>query len=215
LPRPAADGKSPPTAVERFAIGTPPRRLDGVLEVPAVARAGAVVCHPHPQYGGNMDNEVVVSVAEALAARGHAVLRFNFGGVGRSQGEYGGGDAELGDVRTATAALARRLPPGTPLLLAGYSFGAWVALRAACDGRAPGLGVTAVAAIAPPLAFFDWSFLAGVPVPVTFVVGEHDQYCPAARLQQAVADARATLRTIAGADHFFVGREDEVAAAVY
>jgi alpha/beta superfamily hydrolase len=84
-------------------------------------------------------------------------------------------------------------------------------MRAACE--AP--GVTAVVAVAPPLAFFDWGFLAGVPVPVTFVVGERDQYCPAARLHEAVADARATLRTIAGADHFFVGREDEVAAAVY
>jgi alpha/beta superfamily hydrolase len=198
-------------AVERLAIGSPPRRLDGVLDVPAGARAGAVVCHPHPQYGGNMDNEVVVAVAAALAARGHAVLRFNFGGVGRSQGEYGGGEAELGDLRAAIDALRHRLPPAMPLLLAGYSFGAWVALRVA--GDAP--GVTAVVAVAPPLAFFDWGFLNGVPVPVTFVVGDGDQYCPAGRLRQAVTDARATLRTIAGADHFFVGREDEVAGAAY
>jgi hypothetical protein len=193
-------------------VGSPPRRLDGRVSVPAGAAGGAVLCHPHPEYGGDMDNSVVTMVARALAAAGRASLRFNFGGVGRSQGHYGGGDAEVDDVRAALAALATRLPPGAPRALVGYSFGAWVALRAACDTDAVG----AVVAIAPPLAFFDWGFLGTLRVPTTFVVGDRDQYCPPDRLA-AVHTAhreRIRVRAVPGADHYLGGREAEVATAV-
>ena len=182
------------------------------MSVPAGAAGGAVLCHPHPEYGGDMDNSVVTMAARALAGAGRASLRFNFGGVGRSQGRYGGGDAEVDDVRAALAALATRLPPGAPLALVGYSFGAWVALRAACGTD----GVGAVVAIAPPLAFFDWGFLGTLRVPTTFVVGDRDQYCPPDRLAavHAAHRERIGVRAVPGADHFLGGREAEVAAAV-
>jgi hypothetical protein len=196
------------TPEEAIAIGAPPRRLDGRLALPATARSGAVVCHPHPLYGGSMDNPVVVATAAALAGAGRATLRFDFGGVGRSQGGHGGGPDEVRDVQNAAASLRARLPTGAPLVLVGYSFGAWAALTAA--GETPDLAH--VVAIAPPIAFGEWEFLRALRVPVTVIVGDRDQYCDATRV--------ATLRTglpvqvLRHADHFLAGREDEVAAAV-
>jgi alpha/beta superfamily hydrolase len=190
-------------------IGRPPRLLEADLAVPVGApRAGAVLCHPHPQYGGDMDNSVVVTVARALVSAGAATLRFNFGGVGRSQGEWSGGAEEVGDARVAFDALAARLAPEVPLVLIGYSFGAWAALRAAAQG----CPARQIIAIGPPLDFLDWSFLAALATPVEVVVGEHDQFCDRARL--AGIPQRIRVRTIPGADHFFAGRETAVAAAV-
>jgi len=190
-------------------IGRPPRLLEADLTVPAgVARAGAVVCHPHPQYGGDMENPVVLAVGRALVAAGVAALRFNFGGVGRSGGGWGGGGDEVRDVEAALEALAARLGPGVPLVLAGYSFGAWAALRAAAGGAR----ARQVVAIAPPLDFLDWGFLDGLAAPVDMVLGEHDQFCDPARL--ARVPERIRVHGIRGADHFFAGREAEVAAAV-
>jgi hypothetical protein len=189
-------------------IGEARRVLEARLARPKGYRAGAVVCHPHPQYGGDMDNAVVTLIASALVDAGRAVLRFNFGGVGASGGEYGDGVEETSDVRVAVAALATRLPAGEPITVVGYSFGAWVALRAAVAEGA----LERVVAVAPPLAFFDWDFLADVRPPVSVVVGDRDQYCPSARL--AALMGRYPVQTLAGVDHFFGGHEDEVAAAV-
>jgi uncharacterized protein len=202
-----------PLARERsLTIKTSQRELEARLAAPATpARAGAVLCHPHPEYGGSMDNAVVVTAAGALVARGFATLRFNFGGVGRSGGSFSGGPAEVDDARAALGALAETLRPDDSLVLLGYSFGAWVALRAAA-----GTSLRHVVAIGPPLDFLDWSFLGAVSAPITFVVGERDQFCAAAPLARVLAAqaGRIDLRRIAGADHFFVGREDEVATAV-
>src|SRR6185295_8845408 len=106
-------------------------RLEGRLAVPAGATRGAVVCHPHPQYGGTMDNNVVVAVTDALRAAGLATLRFNFRGVGSSEGRHGGGAAEVGDAHAALAHL--RAAGIEDVALVGYSFGAAVAARAAAD----------------------------------------------------------------------------------
>jgi len=163
--------------------------------------AGAVVCHPHPEYGGDMENAVVVAVARALARVGIPALRFDFG-------SFSGGSAEVEDARAALAALRDEVPAGAPLALVGYSFGAWIALRAAHEGA----DVAHVVAIAPPLAFFDWAFLAALRVPVAFVVGDADEFCDGARLRRVPETIR--VRVLAGADHFLVGREADVAAAV-
>ena len=189
-------------------IGAPPRVLEGVLAEPdAAPRGAAVVCHPHPQMGGDMENPVVATIAEALLGEGFLVVRFNFGGVGRSGGSYSGGPAEVDDVRHALDATASHVPSGLPTILAGYSFGAWAALRAA-DAR-----IDRVIAVAPPLAFLDWEFLPGVAVPVDFVVGDRDPYCPPARLAAATSPTR-RAETIAGADHFFGGAEARLADAL-
>ena len=197
--------QNPRVHEETVQLGSPPRCLEGRLAAPPGAVAGAVVCHPHPQYGGDMDNPVVTAVADALAGRGLAALRFNFRGVGRSQGTYDGGRGEVDDARAALAALVARLPERAPIALVGYSFGAAVALRAAADGVA-----TRVVAIAPPLALLEPDALAALARPLTVVVGDRDQFCPIDRL----AALGLTLRRVAGADHFLAGREREVAGAV-
>src|SRR2546428_12194195 len=98
--------------------------LEGRLAVPAGARAGVVICHPHPLYGGDMDNPVVVRVQQVCAELGLATLRFNFRGVGGSSGTHGGGVGEQDDARAALDALARAAGTG-PLAVRGHSVGAW------------------------------------------------------------------------------------------
>src|SRR5206468_8662511 len=101
--------------------------LDGRLSIPAAASRAAVVCHPHPQYGGEMDNSIVVATAGALCRRGIATLRFNFRGVGRSEGRSGEGICELEDARAAVERMRGELP-NVPIALGGYPCGAMVAM---------------------------------------------------------------------------------------
>jgi alpha/beta superfamily hydrolase len=176
--------------------------LEARLAVPAGAAAGVVLCHPHPLYGGDMDNPVVVRAQEVCAALGLATLRFNFRGVGGSTGSHGGGVGEQEDARAALDALAKAA--GTArLAIAGYSFGAWVAaLAASRDAR-----VGALALIAPPLAHCDFGALEGRRVPTLAVCGSVDPYCPAADLERFAARyAWVTTVVIDGADHFFFGK---------
>ena len=157
-----------------------------------------------------MDNNVVVGVARVLADAGVAVLRFNFGGVGESQGAYGQGREEQCDVGAAEATLAARLPAGTPVAIVGYSFGAWVGAMAA-----QGLPrVRRVVTVAPPLQFFDWSFARALRQPLDVVVGDRDSFCPSDTLERFVAAHGSRATVLAGADHFFGGREAEVGRAV-
>jgi len=194
-------------------IERPARALDGVLARPEkTLRGGAVLCHPHPQYLGSMDNTVIVAVSRALVTSGFATLRFNFGGVGRSQGAYSGGPEEVEDARAAVDTLAAYLPPGAPLHLVGYSYGAWVALLAGPRSTR----VARIVAIAPPLNLFDWRSLGAIPQPVSIIAAEHDQFCAPHHLARVISERGgqvAVRATIAGADHFFVGFEDQVAAA--
>ena len=159
-----------------------------------------------------MHNPVVEAVVRALVGVGWMALRFNFGGVGRSGGTYSGGPEEIGDVTVALNAVTERMPSGTPRLVAGYSFGAWAGAMAARDVE----GLYRVVAVAPPLAFFDWSFAESLKAPLAIVVGDHDQYCPRSSLDALSAGlaGRASVAIIPHADHFLAGREDDVAAAV-
>jgi uncharacterized protein len=176
--------------------------LESRLAVPAGAPAGVVICHPHPLYGGDMDNPVVVRVQEVCAELGLATLRFNFRGVGGSSGTHGGGLGEQDDTRAALDVLARET--GTiPLAIAGYSFGAWVAALVGCrDAR-----VGALALIAPPLAMYDFGGVESKRVPTLAVAGTADPYCPASDFQRFTARfAWVTSAVIEGADHFFFGK---------
>jgi uncharacterized protein len=185
--------------------------LEGVLSVPGGATAGVVVCHPHPCYGGDMDNHVVRVAARACAAGGLATLRFNFRGVGDSQGAWDEGRGEREDVRSAAAWLRAALAPPARVALAGYSFGAAMAAAAAAGDTAAGLAL-----IAPPFAagWGAWTPLA-VDGPVLVVAGRDDDYCPRealARLAAAVPAVRITV--IEGADHFFSGGLPSLEAAL-
>src|SRR5437867_1445072 len=185
--------------------------LDGRLSIPAAASRAAVVCHPHPQYGGEMDNSIVVATAGALCRRGVATLRFNFRGVGRSEGRYGEGRGELQDARAAVDRLRDELP-NTPIALGGYSFGAMVALLAG-HGHAE---VDRLFAIALPVSMFDVSPIAGSAKPKLFLAGDRDPYCPYAALEEVVSGLAGenVLHRLGGADHFLFGFEEEVGEAV-
>lgn len=174
--------------------------------LPGTAGPGAVITHPHPLFGGSMDNNVVWTAERAFHSRGWATLCFNFRGVGRSTGSYGNGEAEAEDVSAVLDFLRERAPG--PLYLVGYSFGAFVAGRALLQG----LAVQAAVFIAPPIAFMDLSWLPRVPGLRLVVAGDQDDLCPLADLRQMLAGTAAApeIVVIAGADHFFGGREDEL-----
>jgi len=187
--------------------------LEGALALPAGARHGVVVCHPHPLYGGDMDNPVVTTVAEACAGAGLATLRFNFRGVGGSGGAWDEGRGEQADVRSALAHLRARLPASARLALAGYSFGAAMS-AAVAEGGEPLAGL---ALVAPPLGVRPWQPPASLVVdgPLLLIAGDSDQYCPVAALTAlARALPKATLTVIDGTDHFFFMGLDRLAAAV-
>ncbi len=185
----------------RFRSGS--GELEGCLGVPDGAANGAVVCHPHPAYGGDMNNDVVVAVADALRAAGMATLRFNFRGVGASGGSFDGGRGECDDARAALAALGARVRGGVPALV-GYSFGALIALAVAD-------GTTRLVAVAPPLALADSPVAAAAATLV--VAGDRDSFCPLAALNTATARwPRTRVVVVEGADHFFAGHTARVGA---
>jgi hypothetical protein len=187
--------------------------LEAGLALPAGAGLGAVVCHPHPRYGGDMDSSVVVTAVEACAQLGLGTIRFNFRGVGSSAGAWDEGRGEQDDARTAASYLRARLASPGRVALAGYSFGAAVAAAVAAAGEP----LAGLALIAPPLAAPSWRDPRRLAVdgPILIVVGSADAYCPPealAALRAAMPGATATV--IDGADHFFSGGLDALAAAI-
>ncbi|MCR4418813.1 MAG: alpha/beta fold hydrolase [Clostridia bacterium] len=200
-----------PDTLVRFKAGE--LELEGLLACPPEARAGVVICHPHPLHGANMRNFVVRAVAKSLQARGFATFRFNFRGVGNSEGEYDEGRGEVNDALEALAYLGARLAPGTPLGLCGYSFGGMVAFRAA----AAGARIAALAGIAPYLVMDPPEVLAGYSGPKFIVVGTADDVVDPRRLKTLVDSTMRgsrEFRLLDGADHFFVDREAEVGEVV-
>jgi hypothetical protein len=160
----------------------------------------AVVCHPHPLYGGTLHNKVVHRVASVLHGLGGAVLRFNFRGVGASGGHFDGGRGELEDARAALAWMRARYPAARRWV-AGFSFGAWVAARLAASES----DVERVILVAPPVATEDFSVLRQAAMPKLVVQGTDDAVCTPAALEQAFqvwAEPKAILR-VEGATHFF------------
>jgi uncharacterized protein len=175
--------------------------LQALLSDPPSASAGLVLCHPHPLYGGDMDNPVVVRAAEVAQRLGFATLRFNFRGVGTSGGTHGGGIAEMDDVRAALARIQTAVPAGAPIGLLGYSFGAWVSGRVAAADPRP------LCLIAPPLGMLDWTTLPPARRDLCVVAGNRDAYCPLPDLERFAAGlSGARVAIIDGADHFFFGK---------
>ncbi len=184
-------------------------QLEAILREPRGVdlRAAAVVCHPHPGYGGTMDNRVVYRAAKAVQEAGIAALRFNFRGVGRSSGSYDEGIGEQEDAKAALDWLESRYPE-LPLALAGFSFGSWVGLQVACaDPR-----VQAVVGLGLPLNFYDFDFLLENRRPALYIVGTNDEYCAPERLDRLERrlPRSSSVRRIDGADHFFIQNLEEV-----
>ncbi|MEO6969215.1 MAG: alpha/beta fold hydrolase [Rhodanobacteraceae bacterium] len=161
-----------PDETTGFALPGPAGLLEIATARPeaASARAGtAIICHPHPQHGGSLRNKVVTMLERSLRESGLATVRFNFRGVGDSQGEYDEGDGESGDL-VAVAQWVRRVRPGEALWLAGFSFGAYVALRSARS-----LAADALITIAPPVGRWDFAGVAMPGCPWLVVQGEDDE----------------------------------------
>jgi alpha/beta superfamily hydrolase len=176
-------------------------QLEASLHTPAGSGPwpGMVVCHPHPLYGGDMHNPVVEALCGAGLEAGYAVLRFNFRGAGGSSGVHDNGGAELDDVRAAASALAARPEVAQVDVLAGYSFGAMMALRAADCARA-------LLLVSPPLGMGGVSEFPDVPL--LALTGDRDEFVSVALLQEA-AERRenAEVRLAEGADHFWCGHD--------
>jgi alpha/beta superfamily hydrolase len=197
---------------ETFDFRGPAGRLEAILMRPRVEPvAAAVVCHAHPLHGGMMHFKAVFRAAKALQSAGLAVLRFNFRGVGRSEGTHDHGVGEQEDARAALFEVQARFP-GLPLVLGGFSFGSVVSLAvAARDAR-----VRAVFALGLPLRMADPAALARVAQPRLFVQGEEDAFGRSGDLRALVEPLPPPreLVVVPGADHFFTGRLDELQGAV-
>ena len=196
-----------PVGAPGVVIAGPAGRLEALVEeLAAPARLVAVVCHPHPLFGGTMHNKVVHTLARALRAGGAATVRFNFRGVGASEGTHDGGAGETGDALAAVR-FARERWPGLGLVLAGFSFGAVVAIRAAAAA-----GPLWLITVAPAVDRVELGDAALPECDWLIVQGEADDVVdPAAvRNWQARHASRARLRMLPGVGHFFHGRLHEL-----
>jgi len=200
--------------IETFLIDGPAGRLECLLKTPADGgrpAGAALVCHPHPLFGGSMHNKVVHATAVALASAGLPVLRFNFRGVGMSGGKHDGGRGETLDAGVALSHLAG-LHPGLPLIVAGYSFGAWVGLRAACEETR----VAGLIGIGMPVGLYDFSYLGSCDRPMAFIQGDRDRFGPLPFLMALAArlPGGARVLPVTGAGHDFAGRLDRLGQRV-
>jgi len=173
----------------------------------ATSRQVALVCHPHPLYGGTMHNKVVFRAAKAALLSGLPTLRFNFRGAGKSVGTFTGGEGEQGDVGAGLDYLTAHFP-GWPVCMMGFSFGAWVGLTVgATDAR-----VSTLVGLGVPVGSLDFDFLRDVTKPKLIIHGTRDEFGPAAQvvdLYDALAEPK-QIHWVEGADHFFAGKLDEV-----
>lgn len=208
-----SDAPDFPTASGPIELTGPAGRIEAYCELPRpedARRAVAVVCHPHPPDGGTMDNKVVTTITRAFSELGIASLRFNFRGVGASEGEYDAGRGETLDL-LAVAQWAIARCPGDAFWLGGFSFGAWVALRAARQ-----LPVKQMVCIAPPVGFRDFTGVPPPPCPWLVVQGEADDVVDPQAVFDWVAAAEnpPTLVRMQEAGHFFHRRLVDLRGAI-
>jgi alpha/beta superfamily hydrolase len=193
----------------------PAGRMEALLNLGRQdAPYAAVVCHPHPLFGGTMHNKVVYHAMKTLQSYGLPVLRFNFRGAGLSEGTHDNGHGERDDLRAALDWMQQEY--GRPILFAGFSFGSSVGLRVCCgDPR-----VSGIAALGLPVSAggreYHYTFLAGCSQPKLFISGTEDRYGPRAAIEAVAASAAppAKLVLIEGADHFFLGKLEQMQLAL-
>src|ERR1700679_3072991 len=208
------------STIRSFFIDGPAGRLEALLNAgSATATHAAIVCHPHPLFGGTLHNKVVFHAMKALNSFGFPVLRFNFRGTGLSEGEHASGIGEVEDARAAFDWLPREFP--LPIVFAGFSFGAAVGLQAAyADDRVMALIALGLPAVPIPTntavpRTYDFVCLRTSPKPKLFISGARDQFGPRAKLEELIASVPEPkkLVIIEGADHFFEGRLRELREA--
>lgn len=176
----------------------------------------ALLLHPHPRFGGTMNNKVVFQCYQTYVKRGFSVLRFNFRGIGRSQGEFDEGIGELSDAASALDWLQSENPAASQCWITGFSFGAWIGMQLLM--RRP--EISGFISIAPPANLYDFSFLAPCPGSGLFISGTADKVVPHAEVR-GLADRLTAQKDIVidhalieGANHFFESNLDELAGEV-
>ena len=211
----------PSSSIRSLFLDGPAGRLEALLNAGAEnATHAALVCHPHPLFGGTLHNKVVFHTMKALNSFGFPVLRFNFRGTGLSQGEHDHGEGEVDDVRTALDWLDAEYH--LPVVFAGFSFGAAVGLRAACSDLRVKATIGVGTPVGPVVAesevprSYTFEFLQDCTKQKLFVSGARDPFGPRAKLDQLLASALEPkkLVIIEGADHFFEGRLRELRDAI-
>ncbi|MBW2310254.1 MAG: alpha/beta hydrolase [Deltaproteobacteria bacterium] len=188
---------------EKIAFHSDTIQIEGLVYLQDGDKA-AVITHPHPLYGGSMYNQVVEIMTTVYQKKGFSTLRFNFRGVGSSQGNYDQGEGEREDVRSALHYLHER--GKSAIDLAGYSFGAWVNARI-MDSEPL---INRIIMVSPPVAFLDFSSLAPSPKIRVVIAGERDEIAPAERIRDLVSawNPAAHFEVIEGANHLYFGRID-------
>ena len=176
----------------------------------------ALVLHPHPEQGGTMNNKVVYSIYQSFVARGFSTLRFNFRGVGRSQGSYDGGEGELSDAASALDWLQMYNPNAPFCWIGGFSFGSWISMQLLM--RRP--EIVGFLSVAPPASDYDFSFLAPCPSSGLMLQGDSDEDISSESVKKLVEKLSAQraieiqYRQVAGANHFFAGKIEEMMAEI-
>ena len=191
----------------------PDGRLEGRYQHNRTPKAPiALMLHPHPQHGGTMNNKVVYTLYHTFARKGFSVLRFNFRGVGRSQGAYDRGEGELSDAASALDWLQGYNANASACWVAGFSFGAWIGMQLLM--RRP--EITSFVSVSPPANLYDFTFLAPCPSSGLVVQGGDDEVVPeasVAKLIQKLTNQRDIVidyHIVPGANHFFTDRQDEL-----
>jgi alpha/beta superfamily hydrolase len=190
---------------ERIIFDSEGLKIEGLME-DLSGEKGVVVTHPHPVYGGEMRNNVVEAIVQAYGTHGYSTLRFNFRGVGKSEGSYDDGRGEQGDVRAALEFLSDR--GKRRIDLAGYSFGAWVNALGAEEFEQ----ATRMVMVSPPVNFINFDFLKYNPKIQLVIVGDRDDIAGYKAIEKLMPNwnPEATLRIIDGADHFYWGYTEEL-----
>ena len=198
-------------------INGPAGRIEGRYLPPKVVNAPiALMLHPHPQHGGTMNNKIVYTLYNLFAQRGFGTLRFNFRGVGRSQGTFDRGEGELSDAAAALDWLQTYNPDAPACWIAGFSFGAWIGMQLLM--RRP--EISGFISIAPPANLFDFSFLAPCPSSGLIVHGTVDEVVPSESVQKLVdklshqRDITVKYKSIPGANHFFTNKIEQMGNSV-
>jgi len=198
--------------VRRLWIPGPAGRLEAALRIAERPLATAVVAHPHPLHGGTLDNAVVFHAERELHRAGLTTLRFNFRGVGGSEGQHDDGHGEVEDVAAAVAWL-RGLGDSVPALLVGYSFGSWCAIRCALGDPS----IRGVVAIGLPVSIYDLAPpVASLGRPLAVIQADADEFGSLDAVREVLAHARppALLRVVPGTTHLFPGKARQAAAEV-